>query len=44
MSYAEFLARKTRRHNGTGIVVQPTDLHPSLHPWQNSPNAQDGSR
>ena len=35
MSYAEFLARKTRRHNGTGIVVQPTDLHPSLHPWQN---------
>jgi superfamily II DNA or RNA helicase len=32
-AYADFLARKTRAHNGNG-PVDVGDIHPSLHDWQ----------
>jgi hypothetical protein len=34
MSYADFLARKERRHQSTGINVTPDQLSPHLHDWQ----------
>ena len=34
MSYADFLAAKARRHQSSGLDVDPTELHPSLHDWQ----------
>jgi len=35
MTYADFLARKARNHHGQGISVRASQLHESLHPWQN---------
>lgn len=35
MSYAEFLARKTRSIEPLGHHVDRTAVHPMLHPWQN---------
>ena len=34
MSYAEFLARKARRHQSDGRIIDPDNIHPSLHDWQ----------
>jgi superfamily II DNA or RNA helicase len=34
MSYAEFLARKQRRVEPIGRAVEPGDVHPMLHEWQ----------
>jgi hypothetical protein len=34
MSYAEFLASKSRRFGAVGVTVNPDDIHPSLHDWQ----------
>ena len=33
-AYQAFLARKTQRFTGEGIVIDPAALHESLHPWQ----------
>lgn len=33
-SYAEFLARKQRRHASSGVNINPEDLSPHLHDWQ----------
>ena len=33
-TYADFLARKARRHQSDGITATADDLHPSLHDWQ----------
>jgi superfamily II DNA or RNA helicase len=33
-TYAEFLARKQRRVQPAGRVVDEADVHPMLHPWQ----------
>lgn len=33
-TYAEFLASKQRRMEAVGRVVDPGELHPSLHDWQ----------
>ena len=35
MSYAEFLATKSRRHHSPGVQINPALIHPSLHDWQN---------
>jgi hypothetical protein len=34
LSYRDFLARKTAAPRPPSAYVDPTDLHPSLHPWQ----------
>lgn len=34
MSYADFLAAKARRHQASGLDVDATDIHTSLHDWQ----------
>ena len=33
-TYADFLARKSRRHQGQGVTVNPDSIHSSLHDWQ----------
>ena len=33
-AYQAFLARKTQRFTGEGIVIDPAALHESLHDWQ----------
>lgn len=33
-SYAEFLARKTRKPEPAGHVIDPSAVHPTLHAWQ----------
>lgn len=33
-TYADFLASKLQRVQQVGPDVEPTDCHPSLHPWQ----------
>ena len=35
MSYAEFLARKRVRVDRPGHTIDPSRVHPMLHPWQN---------
>jgi hypothetical protein len=34
VSYADFLATKTKRHQSNGRHIDRTDTHPSLHEWQ----------
>jgi hypothetical protein len=34
MSYADFLAAKASTAQPAGIDVEPSDVHPMLHPWQ----------
>jgi hypothetical protein len=34
MSYADFLAKKARLHQQSGITVDPSMIHESLHDWQ----------
>lgn len=34
MGYAEFLAAKARRHHSSGVSVSASDVHASLHDWQ----------
>lgn len=34
MDYQAFLANKARRHQSAGVIVQPNDIHESLHDWQ----------
>ena len=34
MTYADFLARKERRHQSTGVKVKAGQLSPHLHDWQ----------
>lgn len=34
MSYAEFLARKYRAAGQVGDEIEPSAIHPMLHPWQ----------
>lgn len=33
--YQDFLARKARMHHGRGVDVDATEIHESLHSWQN---------
>lgn len=35
MTYADFLARKQSRIETPGRTVEPAEIHPMLHPWQN---------
>lgn len=34
MSYQDFLANKSRRHQQVGVPVDDETIHPSLHDWQ----------
>lgn len=34
MSYADFLATKSRRHHAPGVTIDQDLIHPSLHDWQ----------
>lgn len=34
MSYGDFLAAKRARVHETGLILDATDIHPKLHPWQ----------
>ena len=34
MTYADFLATKSRRHQSAGVHINPNLIHPSLHDWQ----------
>jgi hypothetical protein len=34
VTYADFLATKTKRHQANGKHIGPDDTHPSLHEWQ----------